>query len=669
MGDLLKIQKFLLVKAVKGSSVASKAKPIDLAVTAVDLDQVDGFQSWPTYQEATTPGYFVFSTAPFNVEDGEADLVVDQTPAMQEWSLAHPGDIQWKAVRGRSKLKLPVRAGGANQEQESIKAIAQDLIRAAGGGDSAELVIAIHGYSTEQTNVRRWYKRIFQYVNQSGDQANSPFEGKKNLVFVGYRWSSERPEIKWWSIGAALKALPIILRVLPILPLGLLLIILPVVVAFKWFSLIPTLLVILALSTVSVISIVLSLVILRVIVYFRDNYRANNFAVPDLVELIRQLDRMIQSELDRDPAMVGEFRVNLNFVAHSMGAFVATNAIRILSNVFDPAATDKVPTSKIGNIFCLKRLVLVSPDISTLAIENTRANFLASSLRRFDEAYLFSNEGDLALRLASTAANYFSFPANTRKSGYRLGNVTINPVKHPHYGIVNLAALAEIWQICPPESDQQWFEAVGNSTTASALNSLSETCLDPLSKQDGDSNRLTIADLFTYVDCTDYIEVVDQADDLIKRFLQENRKYHRFIKRFNLEGAQVQALGVLSRANGVSRPKPKGLNFLDYALLILDFLLGRDVHGGYFAAPFTQKLIYQLAFLGFHETISSYDSDPNLALNRFEQDCKRYWLQVLLSPLHYKAYRSRDKEFGSVKKELIEYIKAAEDEEFADPTL
>ena len=71
------------------------------------------------------------------------------------------------------------------------------------------------------------------------------------------------------------------------------------------------------------------------------------------------------------------------------------------------------------------RFVLVLPDISAEALLSNRANFLASSLRRFREAYLFSNEGDEVLRQISTTANYFSFPTKSWKNGYRLGNVEI----------------------------------------------------------------------------------------------------------------------------------------------------------------------------------------------------------------------------------------------------
>jgi len=46
-------------------------------------------------------------------------------------------------------------------------------------------------------------------------------------------------------------------------------------------------------------------------------------------------------------------------------------------------------------------------------------------LSRFDEAYLFSNEGDEVLRQISTLANYFVFPAKSKNHGFRLGNVEI----------------------------------------------------------------------------------------------------------------------------------------------------------------------------------------------------------------------------------------------------
>jgi hypothetical protein len=62
------------------------------------------------------------------------------------------------------------------------------------------------------------------------------------------------------------------------------------------------------------------------------------------------------------------------------------------------AGSPEQPSSDIGNVFTLKRFVLASPDISAETLLSNRGNFLASALARFDEAYLFSNEGDEVLR-------------------------------------------------------------------------------------------------------------------------------------------------------------------------------------------------------------------------------------------------------------------------------
>ena len=42
--------------------------------------------------------------------------------------------------------------------------------------------------------------------------------------------------------------------------------------------------------TVTLLALVLTAALLRTIVYFRDNYRATNFGVPDLVQIIRAID-------------------------------------------------------------------------------------------------------------------------------------------------------------------------------------------------------------------------------------------------------------------------------------------------------------------------------------------------------------------------------------------
>jgi hypothetical protein len=128
-----------------------------------------------------------------------------------------------------------------------------------------------------------------------------------------------------------------------------------------------------------------------------------------------------------------------------MGAYVVTSVVRILSDVFDPVSVkpglhvgvsgadgmSDAPSElkrlppEIGNVFRLMRLLLVSPDIPAEALVSNRANFLASCLSRFREAYLFSSEGDEVLRQISTTANYFSFPTRSRNFGFRLGNVGV----------------------------------------------------------------------------------------------------------------------------------------------------------------------------------------------------------------------------------------------------
>ncbi|MGC8710875.1 MAG: alpha/beta hydrolase [Leptodesmis sp.] len=183
------------------------------------------------------------------------------------------------------------------------------------------------------------------------------------------------------------------------------------------------------------VSIILALILLRLSTYFRDNYRATNYGVPDLVELIRQLDLAVVQMRQSKGRPTNEPRIKLSFIGHSMGCFVVTNTIRILSDVFDPPSINKTPTAEIGNVFCLERLILVAPDIPVETVIPRRANFLRASLRRCQEAYIFASEGDLAVRLASTAANYFSFPARTKFSGYRLGNLTVQRQTYWNYAL------------------------------------------------------------------------------------------------------------------------------------------------------------------------------------------------------------------------------------------
>lgn len=680
---LLNIQKFIFAEKLTLSEEEHKTlvAPIDNEVTAVDIDQVTNFVDFLNNDQANyrsplanTPGYFVFSNAPFNTEDGEADVVVDRTPALK-------ASVLDQFTTSDNPLKLPVRKQTIEERNANlnlaIQQIADDLHGRRKNSDRPpELVIAIHGYSTEQTNVRRWYKRIYKYVNQE-----ALLNDRENLVFVGYRWSSESVEFSLRQIRMAIKALPLLPRIIAGVGIGLT--ILWLVLIVRTLSQTVDLLIALALSlSVFAAAIVLCLVILRVIVYFRDTFRASNFGTPDLVEFVRLLDLELQTRAKKeypDEAIRNDRlkRINLSFIAHSMGAFVVTNVIRILSDVFDPAAVNKEPSSKIGEVFCLNRLVLASPDIPVLAIAASRANYLASSLRRFDEAYLFSNEGDLALRLASTTANYFSFPSNSRESGYRLGNISIIPGR---FGIINLQNLQRYCHV----NGSRLFGAVnsqgpaGNLQKDTALHFLFTTNLGggtPGSLADvarrrglnADVNDFTIAELFTYFDCTDYVETSSNHafDTFIAERKAENKKYaKKFVKR--IEKSNLKVVGILSRAIGMigKKPRQRALNFFDYAGLLFDFLKGRDVHGGYFDAPFSKDLIYQLAFIGFKPMLEECDSksspitNPQMAVDAFDRKCQEYGIQVILSPLRYSVdIQGNDPQ--AAKKELIHRIEGA----------
>ena len=129
-----------------------------------------------------------------------------------------------------------------------------------------------------------------------------------------------------------------------------------------------------------------------------------------------------------------------------MGGFVVTNTIRVLSHVVRKAGQDleRLWRARAGSrrrrisamCFRLKRFVLASPDIPAETLLSNRGNFLASALARFDEAYLFSNEGDEVLRQISTLANYFMFPTKSRNYGFRLGNVEI---LSSNFGLINVS--------------------------------------------------------------------------------------------------------------------------------------------------------------------------------------------------------------------------------------
>lgn len=588
----------------------------------VNLDEATG-------NPGTIPGYFVMSSAPPNIDPTPEELEGINEALQQE------------------------------QAWQGVEEIADHLHRIMSTNPEgyAELVITVHGYNTNRRGVEAWYKNIFKYINRH-DEA---IQAKAHHVFIGYRWPSEN--VKLSRLPEALLALPPLPRDLLVAGiLGFVLLLVVQALAFGvtlWGWVVSALLGLLTALGL----LMFALVVLRLVVYFRDNYRANNFGVLDLVELLRQIDHALvqrtaeemfpgmakASPADQAKAMAqaqsywgrrSRNKVKLSFIGHSMGAFVVTNVVRILSDVFDSNSVNKRPDSDVGDVFRLERLVLASPDIPVLTIITSRANFLVSSLRRFSESYLLSSEGDIALRIASTAANYIAFPSRTQSRGYRLGNVSIkNPSgTHADYGLFNLPHLEQDFPLDLPigvalaqAQDRvmevlfltfQRFQSQGVVTLASLFQE----------QTSGSSNQATIADLFTYFDCTDYMDVrYNPADNT----------------------CDAQPMGLLTRAKG----KPV-LKSLDYFLLTLDYATGkRDVHGGYFQGQFSQQLVYGLAFLGFGGYLNTFDADPQVALSQFHLACQDKRIQGYLSPFRYRV----DIQGGNLQGALKDMLRAIED--------
>ncbi|BBD60921.1 protein of unknown function DUF900, hydrolase family protein [Nostoc sp. HK-01] len=309
-------------------------------------------------------------------------------------------------------------------------------------------------------------------------------------------------------------------------------------------------------------------------------------------------------------------RVKLSFIGHSMGCFVITNTIRIVSDVFDSNSLYKDPDSNIGTSFNLERLILVAPDIPVETIITGRANFLRASLRRVKEAYIFSNEGDIVLRILSATANYFSFPTNGRIRGSRLGILTVsndyrdeiidkkeNKRNPDAYGIVNYVNNNV-------DSPSGYLEIRDSGNKPLKISEVSVKFI-----------QAQVADSFTYFDCTDY------KDYLIK------------------DGKKSQeTVSVVSKA--LNKPK---LGIWEYFILSIigllpvdriPFLKCRkiDVHGDYFNGEFTQKAIYEIAFLGLKGFVNTIPNQPKTGntdlLPRFTEMCKEKRIRVVISPQH-----------------------------------
>lgn len=659
---------------------------------------------------------------------------------------------------------------------QGIRDIAGHLHKVQRQGLAPELVIAVHGYNTPETGACERYQEIYYHALKDDAIPNYG-----NQLFIGYRWPSETV----WRSHSKKGSNPILNRLfafwenlnhwkrsifaLPVVPQGLLYIFIGFLTAIllgkpSHFSL-PFF----SYIAFFFISVIFTLFILRLFMYFRDVYRAINFAVPELTELLRQIEQeLVSSHYQENPVLTNEEirdiaqircennkaqgssealeiyekelrktdkpelsdeeedriaerrfldapdcnRVKLSFIGHSMGSLVITNLVRVLSDVFDLNSIRHNPDSCIGRTLKLGRLVLASPDIPVLAVTSNRANRLASSLRRFEEAYLFCNEGDIVLRWASTAVNYISFPSDKQVYGHRLGSISL-PNGRDHTGrdydrgIINLDTLERFYKPRKRNLDTAVREDSDNVLKFLFVTSSLDLIglwrrftqpikIDPASgyKKGGfvslwdlfnerspfvgnrtselegshrsnrtrleNSNRYappTLADLFTFFDCTDYQDVVSPSKTFDKR--KQNR------------ASQKRRLLTTPRIFADSH-----INFFDYiGLGIASFFSLVNTHGGYFDGKYSCELMYRLAFTGFKQTVeaeteaeaggktecevSSDRSRLERKLMTMSENCRQRHIKVYLSPLRY-CVDIQEEELDKAKAQMMAAVRSAD---------
>ena len=249
------------------------------------------------------------------------------------------------------------------------------------------------------------------------------------------------------------------------------------------------------------------------------------------------------------------------------------------------------PTSRpIGKVFSLMRFVLASPDIPAETLLSSRGNFLASALSRFEEAYLFSNEGDEVLRQISTLANYFVFPTKSRNHGFRLGNVEI---LSRNFGLIDVK-----------EDDFLRVLRIGNMTLQELYDALEDAKAERQVNAGPVPEQAALPKVFTYYDCTDYVDQVD---------------------------GDKQARPLLSFAKWRKRNDPEAkLRWYSHLYLLLAYVIrGQkpNVHGGYFEGLLSQQLIYRLACLGYSGTVAAFGDEVALG-----KACEQKQIRMLVSP-------------------------------------
>jgi hypothetical protein len=522
------------------------------------------------------PTYFIESTAPNNVDD--TAVVPPKLPKVLE-------------------------------EVDPAAAL-HEIARTLTSGANPNLVVMVHGYNNPEPAVLKMYTSAALAI-----QSDPAITSRQALVCVGYRWPSEKMFQPWGGTWDALPTLPTW-----ILYCGAVLATLP----FLLFYLTPHSSYwgffrneigdhVVTWVGLTLAGLILTAALLRGIVYFRDNYRASNYGVPDLVQVIRAIDGKI-GELRGSSESTND--VQLSFIGHSMGGFVVTNTIRVLSDVFDREVRDlndygsgqsgadapPPPSPNIGRCFHLKRFLLASPDIPGETLLSNRGNFLNSALSRFHEAYLFSNEGDEVLRQISTLANYFVFPTRNRNYGFRLGNVEI---LSRNFGMIDVNG-----------DDFLRLLRIGNLTVQELYDTLEDAKAKRLASDAPVLEQAPLPQRFTYFDCTDYVDYFDEVDpndpeqQQISKTMRPLLTFAKWCKRYNAEAK---------------------MRWYSHLYLLIVYCVNHqkpNVHGGYFEGVLSQQLIYRLACLGYDATVLAYGNEAALSTA-----CEQKQIRMLVSPL------------------------------------
>ena len=489
-----------------------------------------------------TGAFWVESSVPLNIEDRS-------TPGLP--SQAVNGDLRWDGF--------------------------QSLVKAVRHG--RRVVIAVHGFNVP----KRVAEGLFAKLSASVSAADP------KTVFVGYRWPSETlfSNARSWLYASppAMVGAAILLTLL--LSVGWWLGGFWTDIALMWCAGLGA-------------GVFGSLWLLRGLVYFRDLYRATNHGIPDLVHLVRELERGLASSENAE-AHQG---VQLSFIAHSMGALIVVGTVRLLADVMAPL---DAAAGAVSGRLSLGRLVLVSPDIPVELIMPRRSNWMQQSLQEFHELYLFSNDGDVVLKMLSTIANFIMTPLRFWANGYRLGNMAVVRPCSPPFGVVN----------APFEVDDDTFLKnlrLGWFTLHQRLHAIPtrgawfdwfafRAKRDPRTALEAaPATDAAIPLRFTYFDCTDSVD-------------------------FDCT-ASVDGPHRLTRSK-----EKRELSLWDNWQLLWDTASNNpavDVHSGYFYGALTVRLIGRLATIGWRDGVS---------LEQLSSDCERVRIRVLVAKEHLTILR------------------------------